>query len=286
MDQGIQKLIEERLSTTVQSVNRVSGGDINEAFRIETVNGRFFVKINASVNSIDILKSEQYGLDVLRRTSKVRVPRIVDFLVHDKTGILILEWITRGHSTRDAYQDLGRQLAALHTCRDNQFGSVPDNFIGALPQKNTSYDDFETFYAECRILPQVKMAVDRDVFSKKTLNGFKTFLYKIPLLIPKENPVLIHGDLWGGNHMVNDSGHPYIIDPSISYNHREMDLAMMGLFGGYPEVTYLTYNERLPLIPGWRERADIFQLYYLLVHLNLFGSGYYNSVMRILNKYL
>jgi len=138
------------------------------------------------------------------------------------------------------------------------------------------------FYITCRIEPQIALAKNQGFLPGFDLNQIYN---KIDSIIPGEQPCLIHGDLWNGNVLYR-SNDCFFIDPSISYSHREFDIAMMDLFGGFDQLVFDRYDEILPVEKGWKDRQDLFQLYYLLVHLNMFGSTYENDVKRIIRKYL
>jgi len=169
-------------------------------------------------------------------------------------------------------------------CPSEQFGFTSNNFIGRLDQLNDFYNSFLDFYVNCRLDPQTKMAFDSNLFSKKEINAMAKLYNKLDDLIPIEKASLIHGDLWNGNVLWSETK-VFLIDPAVAYSHRESDLAMMHLFGGFPECCFEAYAECYPLEKGWRERMDLFQLYYLLVHVNLFGASYVQSVKKILEKY-
>lgn len=263
----------------------ISGGDINEAF-LANVNGQeFFIKYNQHKSAKAMFEAEKKALDLMQTIISNHVPAVVGLLSNQKGSALILEYIKPSQSLSKDYKTLGQILAQLHDHSSDEFGLDHDNFIGTLPQKNQHYNTFADFYSNCRLLPQIVLAHDNGLLSKNDTKAFNPFLKKLSHLIPLENPSFIHGDLWAGNHLFSNSGQPYLIDPAISFAHREMDLAMSKLFGGYPQDFYHSYHEVFPLQKGWEYRLDIYQLYYLLVHLNLFGSSYYSSVMRIIKKY-
>ncbi|MEM7036432.1 MAG: fructosamine kinase family protein, partial [Bacteroidota bacterium] len=184
-------------------------------------------------------------------------------------------WTTFGHS-----------LAALHRHSAPTFGLDHPNFIGRLPQSNDQRTDFPTFFAECRLQPQARMARDAGLLDRDTLRRLEAFYPLLPDLLPDEPPALLHGDLWSGNFMSANGGQPYIFDPAVHYGHREAELAFSRMFGGFDAEFYAAYQDAWPLQPGWQARIAIFNLYPLAVHLNLFGAYYLREIQSTLKKYL
>lgn len=259
----------------------LSGGDINEVFLLECHEGNFVAKINNAAKFPGMFAAEAKGLHLLNETSTFRIPRVIGQGEIENTSYLLMEHISSGQPDSNFWREFARNLARLHKTTQPEFGLDHDNYIGSLPQKNDYRDTASEFCISQRLEPQFKMASD---------NGFKfnnldIFYKNISKEIPKEAPSLIHGDLWGGNYMVSEKKTPVLIDPAVGFAPREMDLAMMKLFGGFPEEVFDIYNSRLPLELGWKERIPLWQLYYLLVHLNIFGSGYLSGVKSILAKY-
>ena len=254
------------------------GGDTNAAYKLTTDTGEnFFLKVNSSTYHKGIINSEVDSLQLLA-SKNLRVPRIVCHKALEHYSFLCLEWIDTTSSSNASA--LAKLIVNLHSNQQERYGYDKDNYIGNLHQPNRYYSDFTDFYISCRIEPQIRLATEHG-YSLST-----SFYKNLCANIPEEPPTLIHGDLWGGNYLINTLGAAFLIDPSVSYSHREMDIAMMRLFGGFDSEVFNVYNEMTPLIMGWQNRLDVFQLYYLLIHLNLFGSGYYNQVERIIRKYL
>ncbi|MBT8318886.1 MAG: fructosamine kinase family protein, partial [Gramella sp.] len=175
----------------------------------------------------------------------------------------------------------GEQLAKLHKQSASSFGLKTDNYIGSLPQYNQHRKKASEFYVEMRLEPQIKMASE----NAYKLNISNKFYANCEEIIPDEPPALVHGDLWNGNYIVNSQGLPCLIDPAVAYAPREMDIGMMHLFGGFSTELFKTYNEIFPLRENWKDRLDLWKLYYLLVHLNIFGSGYQAQVNSIISRY-
>jgi fructosamine-3-kinase len=194
---------------------------------------------------------------------------------------LILRYIETANKIPEFWEVFGEQMAALHKTTSSKFGFKTDNYIGSLPQYNKNYSSAAEFYISQRLGPQLEIAKNAGYDLKNT----GSFLKNCSEVIPDEPPALVHGDLWGGNFIVNSRGLPCLIDPAVAFAPREMDLAMMKLFGGFDAQLFKHYNSHFPLEPGFEERVPLWQLYYLLVHLNIFGLGYKNSVENIIRQY-
>jgi protein-ribulosamine 3-kinase len=279
------KQLENILGEKITSNNSVGGGCIADARIIETESKqKFFVKTYQG-HSNNILQKEANGLIELKRANAVRVPEVI----HIDDEYLVLENINSGRKVRSFSEIFGKQFADLHRYSSDSFGFYEDNYIGSSPQKNNPQkDNWSEFYWQNRLMFQLKLAeqngyIDSSLYS--TLKAFEKNLYSI-LEGTEEKPSLLHGDLWGGNYMVDETGNPVLIDPAVYYGHREADLGMTMLFGGFDSRFYLAYNEAYPLPYGWKERMDLYKLYHVINHLNLFGSGYYSQMMSIINRYL
>jgi hypothetical protein len=203
----------------------------------------------------------------------------------DGHAFLLLEFIAPGYKNRLFWENFGRALANLHGNTSAQFGFSHDNFIGSLPQSNTRHASWETFYAEERLWPQMLLACEKGYFDKTGERQLDALCRKLASICPKESPALTHGDLWSGNFLCDGMGQPVLIDPAASFAHREMDLAMSRLFGGFDEAFYKAYEHAWPLEAGFEKRMEVYQLYYLLVHANLFGGEYVGQVGEILRKW-
>jgi len=193
------------------------------------------------------------------------------------------EVLTPGKRRPDFDEALGRSLAALHVFCASSFGLDHDNFIGRLAQSNATTDDWASFYLVSRLEPQLRLAADHGLIDHGTRSSFDALRRVLPAGVgPEESPSRLHGDLWGGNLHADETGQPCLIDPAVYGGHREIDLAMMRLFGGFGERVFAAYEEAWPLAPGSGERVSLYQLYPLLVHVNLFGGSYVGSVQRAL----
>ncbi|MDX1666019.1 MAG: fructosamine kinase family protein [Saprospiraceae bacterium] len=283
---SLRQNCEELLEVSISSVEQVSGGDINRASLLRCSRGNYFLKYNSAPRAAEMFRTEANGLRALADPGLIKIPKIVG---RGKAGegyaFLILEHIEQGHPSPSFWRDFGSSLARLHQCTAESFGFLEDNFIGSLPQSNGRHDDFIDFYMAERIEPQLSLAIDSGKMPVDVKNSFDQLYQKLSDIIPDEKAALIHGDLWSGNFLADIHSRPVLIDPSVCYAHREMDLGMSRLFGGFHAQFYQSYHAEYPLEKGWENRIDIFQLYYLLVHVNLFGGGYTNSVNRILAKY-
>jgi fructosamine-3-kinase len=269
---------------TIHSLAPLTGSAISQPFLVNTSKGKFFMKRNAALFGLDFFEKEAKGLDMLANAGAMKVARpLFDGKYHQEIYV-VMEFLERGQPQPDFWENFGRALATQHQITDTLYGLDYNNYIGKIPQCNQRHAQWADFYAEERILKLTRRAVDHHLLdathAKKAENICKT----LTSLIPEEKPALLHGDLWNGNFMVWQNGHVAIFDPAPYYGHREMDIAMSKLFGGFEPAFYEGYQQALPLQPGYSEREKIHQLYPLLVHLLLFGGHYRNDVESILDS--
>jgi fructosamine-3-kinase len=260
---------------------RVGGGDINEAFQVVLADGReAFVKTRAGVAAGEYA-AEAAGLAWLAQAGSLRTPRV--FAVDDR--YLALEWVQPGVLSAAGVEELGRGLAAMHAAGAPRFGcpreGSPSRF-GSLRLSNEPTADWPCFYAERRLRPLARIAGERGALSPAAVRAVERVCERIDRMVgPAEPPARLHGDLWSGNVMADAQGRPWLIDPSSYGGHREVDLAMLRLFGAPAERVFAAYAELTPLADGWQERVDLYQLLPLLVHALLFGGSYRAAVERI-----
>ncbi|WP_431472091.1 fructosamine kinase family protein [Nonlabens sp. SCSIO 43208] len=266
----------------IHKASKLSGGDINEVMLIDQGAIQYVLKYNDKIQSPKMLKRENDGLQLLRKSGTIRVPLVIAQGESATYQYLLLEYITPDALNKKDESNLAIQLAALHDCTDELFGLEEDNYIGSLPQYNLQTESGTQFFLHQRLVPQFELAVSNGF----ELKGIEGLFKKMERLIPSQKPALIHGDLWNGNVIFTSNGQPVLIDPAAHFGHAEMDIAMMKLFGGFSDKFYWMYHEVRTPLPGWEERVPLYQLYYLLVHLNLFGTGYLNQVQQCINKYV
>jgi fructosamine-3-kinase len=230
--------------------------------------------------------AEASGLAWLAAPAALRTPAVVAVGDERPPRFLALEWIPPGRPAPGHDEALGRGLAALHRAGPPAFGLAEDNFIGSLPQPNGLAGSWAEFYGERRLEPLARMAADAGTLGPGFLAGLERLRARLSDLTgPPEPPARLHGDLWGGNAMTAADGAPILIDPAVYGGHREIDLAMMRLFGGFSPTVFAAYAEAHPLADGHEDRVELYQLYPVLVHAVLFRGGYARSAERILRRY-
>lgn len=270
--------------SAILSIIPVSGGDINYAWKISTNTDRYFLKTNRMGLYPELYKCEAEALRILASTQTVTVPRVLDANDDEDPPYLLMRYIEQGLAGNGTYEEAGRELAALHRVAASRFGLSSDNYIGSLKQSNVLTSDFNEFFMDHRLMPLAVQAVKSLLAPNSLIRSIERLSGKLRNIIPVEPPALLHGDLWYGNLITDSNGYPVFIDPAIYYGHREADIAMTRLFGGFPDRFYQAYHETYPLEPGWQKRSDVFNLYPLLVHLNLFGAMYLGQVEQILRR--
>lgn len=277
LPETVRSDIEQRLGTITGDPRPLHGGDINHVFLLNVGNHHVVIKTHDTPYP-GMYQAEGSALKALASAAGFRIPKVL----YTCEAYIALEYIVPGSHLQVKGAALGSALSSLHEITSDTFGWEHDNYIGSLPQSNTRHKHGVDFYREERLIPQFERAKNNGF----TFRNLDSFLKNLDNLIPEEPASLIHGDLWSGNYMVSDRGEPCLIDPAICYANREMDLAMMALFGGFPKNYIDTYNEAIPLSSGWKERIPLWQLYYILVHLNLFGAGYYSRCIQIMKGFL
>ncbi len=269
---------------TITEIRPLVGGDINQVYRVDTAHSRYCIKVNLADHFPGMFEAERLGLELLDRRSQFRIPGVFSVFEHGNQSALILEYLDSLSPQPGFWETFGELLADMHQQSAEQFGLDHSNYIGRLNQDNDPTKDWVSFFRDHRLQPQVERALNSGAITRDDAKKFDRFYNEIPSLFPEEPPALTHGDLWSGNYIVSSEG-PALIDPAIAYSHRETDLAMMQLFGGFDGRLYDAYHSVYPLETNWRSRMKIYQLYPLMVHVNLFGGGYRISVLETLSNY-
>ena len=264
---------------------KVHGGDINQCYCLYTPDASYFLKVNNAVRYPGMFEKELNGLDALRNNFSLTVPAVFKCGLVQQQQYLLLEWIETGKPKTNFRENFGAALAVMHKQPQPYYGWEEDNYIGSLPQYNSRHTSWHLFYSECRIIPLVKLLFDAGSFTKQDVSHAEFFCQKTDQVFPHEPPALLHGDLWSGNFMITATGDAAIYDPAVYYGHREMDIGMTKLFGGFDQRFYDAYNEVYPLEKNWLQRLPLTQLYPLLVHAVLFGAHYVMSARKIIKQF-
>ena len=272
---------------TLRNTTPVSGGSINEAYRLEGIDGaRYFLKLN-DAQHLAMFVAEAEGLDAIAATNTIRVPRAIAHGSAAGQSYLVMEHLEL--SSRGNAKLLGEQLAALHRCEGKSFGFAHDNFIGTTPQlngwPNERNDNWIDFWREHRLGFQLKLA-EENGYSGQLQRLGKKLLEALPAFFESytPQPSLLHGDLWSGNHAFLADGTPAIFDPAAYYGDRECDIAMTELFGGYAGDFYAAYRAAYPLDADYATRKELYNLYHILNHANLFGGGYARQAEQMMQR--
>lgn len=278
-----------RLGSAVARSTPAAGGDINQAFHVWLQDGReLFVKTQ-SATLPGLFHDEARGLVWLAQANALRVPEVLFASEADDEGpaCLVLTWIERGARARDYAEQLGSGLARLHRKGAPCFGLDHDNYLASLRQVNQRAERWGEFYVERRVAPLAERAAQRGELPQALERRIERLLVRIPDLVGQEEPpARLHGDLWSGNVLCGESGEPVLIDPAVYGGHREVDLAMMRLFGGFSQAVFAAYEEAYPLCPGHSERVPLYQLYPLLAHVNLFGAAYLSQLSHCIARWV
>ena len=274
----------------ILSRRSVSGGDINSAHRLELSDGSIvFMKSNTLARK-NLFISEAVSLDAMSSTHTVRTPKVIAMGEDDDFSFLLLEYIEAGYGDKRSHEMLGRELAKMHMADASgfapggKFGFRNNNYLGSGVQINDPMDKSVDFFRERRLAPLFEET--REYFSADDRRNFETLLGRLDRYLPEpERPSLLHGDLWGGNYMIDSVGNPWLIDPASYVGHAEADIAMTELFGGFSPAFYGAYNEAYGIDPEYRDRKDLYNLYHLLKHLKLFGSIYLGHARSVITEY-
>jgi len=272
----------ENKPVRLRAYERIYGGDINQAYRLAMTEQDYFIKINQAAH-LDMFQKEASGLELLAKARAFVVPKVFETGMFEDNSFILTEFIpslTSGDNPRNFAENLAKLHRQTHDC----FGWEDDNYIGILPQQNTCHANWIDFYIQNRLQFQLDRAGDKIPLEIKT--QFQALYAKLPDILSVEKPSLLHGDLWNGNYFYNLQGQAVVFDPAVYFGHREVDLAMMALFGGFSREIYDVYNQLFPLQPDWKNRLIIYQLYPLLVHVNLFGTSYLSGIKQVLDFFV
>lgn len=279
--------IKERLESfrkkSIMDTRSLSGGCINNAMRVIYMDGSAdMLKVNEHTPP-DMFMKEAHGLVELKKAKAIRVPEVLLF----GDDFILLEFISEASKKNDFYADFGRSFARLHKYSSDKPGFYEDNYIGSSIQPNRYKNSWKDFFIENRLLFQHKLLEKNGYASAELKSGMNKLVDKAALILDevKESPSLLHGDLWSGNYMTDENGSACLIDPAVYYGHREADLAMTKVFDTFDSRFYAAYSEEFPLDEGAAYRENLYKLYHILNHLNLFGSSYYPSAVSLINFY-
>jgi len=282
LPEQIIKKIQSFLHLEITGLYPQSGGDINEASILTFETGsKYFLKWNASASD-SMFETETKGLELISNAKTELV--IPDVILYGKS-FLLMSVVDHEPGNSDSDFNFGIELAKLHRHTSDFFGLNHDNFIGKLYQKNTLHHKWADFFISERVEPQIKLGIDSGTFSNSIIGKIRRLSSNIDNIFPKEPSALLHGDLWSGNYMFTKNGKASVYDPAVYYGHREMDLAMTRLFGGFSSEFYEGYNSYYPLSDGFEQRITLCNLYPILVHANLFGGGYVNQAFKIIDRF-
>lgn len=282
----LQAHLTEKLFWSVNAFRPASGGCINHGGELVTTEGSYFLKWNDRQRYPQMFEKESRGLTLLRTAKCIDVPEVIHVGETDNLQFIILSFVKAGKRSENYWSLLGEQLANLHRNTHTHFGLDHDNYIGSLIQRNALTENWIDFFVQHRLEAQLSLGERNGNITSGIRKQFDILFKKLQDLLPKEKPALLHGDLWSGNVMVNEKGEATLIDPAVFYGHREAELAFTQLFGGFEEEFYLAYHNTFPLSSGFNTRTDLYNLYPLLVHVNLFGGGYLQQVLNILGKHV
>ncbi len=284
--QVVQQLLVER---TGQNINRldaslVSGGDINRAYRLSDGSRQFFIKVN-DIERLPMFEAEMQGLNEIRDSDSIRCPQPIGCGVTGAFAFIVMEYLDLSGSMDESR--FAQQLAKMHLCRQQQFGYPIDNTIGSSPQPNTYDQDWVGFWQQQRLGYQLSLARSNGFGSELFDTGMR-LNQQIGSLFSNYSPgaSLLHGDLWNGNQGADSAGNPVIYDPACYYGDHEADLAMMELFGRPQRRFFEAYNEVFPIDPGYAQRRELYNLYHILNHANLFGVSYVSQAGRMIASLL
>ena len=284
--QSVSRVLNLKTIDALRDFSLSGGGCINSGGKLTTSVGTFFLKWNSTKRFPSMFDSEAKGLTLLRNVRAITIPEVIGVNEETENQFILMEFIEQGPQSKFYWKALGLGLANIHKATNDLFGLDHDNYIGSLRQLNTASENWIDFFVNRRLNVQLKLAMDSGMAGTQMMKSFESLYLKLGTLLPEERPALLHGDLWSGNIITTRSGEPCLIDPSVYYGSREVDLAMTKLFGSFPGEFYDTYNDTYPLLDGYDDRFELYNLYPLLVHLNLFGGQYRSPITGILSRFV
>lgn len=273
------------LNISISSVSPVGGGSINQAFCLQTSEKKYFIKYNTSAAHPNMFSSEFEGLQLMLQTKTIHIPNSEYFFEGKIYSFILLEWIEQKAYEENFWRSFAEKLAEMHKNTASKFGLHFDNYMGSLPQNNSQRDSFTDFFIENRLEPQFTLARNHGFLSSKQIRQAEKLYKELNAIFPYEKPALVHGDLWSGNFMNDQKGEAVLIDPAVYFGHREIDIAMTTMFGGFSSEFYHAYAQTFPMENGWEQRLKFYNIYPILIHINLFGASYLPSLEKILSKF-
>lgn len=269
----------------LKEIKPIQGGSINEAYYVRTEDNEYFMKYHSDAPQ-DFFKSEAIGLRLIKETNTVSVPNYLSYSDQADGAFLLLEWI-EGKAHEETEVILGRKLAKLHQQVGRMHGFENDTYIGLLPQPNKLLPSWLEYFRTYRLQSQIDQGIAKGVIQGKRQVKLEKLLERLDEWVPTfVEPSYLHGDFYSGNWIVGPAGEPFLVDPSFFYGDRQVDIAFSELFGGFSDKFYEAYNEVNPLREDYDDVKPLYQLYYLLAHLNLFGEVYGERVDQIVNYYV
>jgi len=262
----------------------VGGGCINQTYRLSTSGSSFFLKLNIP-DEIDNFNAEKEGLEMMSQHYPNQIPVPLAVGIMEAHSYFLMEFIDPAPRVKNFWENFGEALASMHRQHADRFGLGFDNYIGKLPQNNKWKNGWYDFFIQNRLKPQIELALRKGLIDGAIMDLFNKAFSKLENFFPEESPSFLHGDLWGGNFLTGSDGKASIIDPAVYYGHREIELSFTKLFGGFDRQFYSAYENAFPLQPGFEERIDIYNLYPLMVHVNIFGTSYLSGVLRTLKQF-
>ena len=254
--------LSEVLNEPIINISTVHGGDISEAFKLETPSNIYFLKCHNGADAFSMFETESKGLNLLSKTNSVRTPEVIAFDTFENLSFLLLEFVPSKSPNSKDYKVFGTQLANLHLNTTDAYGLDHDNKIGRLGQSNCQHKTWSAFYTYERLLPQLNLALQKGLLQDQDCPSVERMTTVLSGFFSDVTPGLLHGDLWSGNYLISETGIPYLIDPAVYYGDGLVDIAMSKLFGGFGPEFYDAYHDIIPKNKAYSERIDLYQLYY------------------------